>query len=485
MTAKVRKPFQRRLFFSVVGVFLLLALLFSIYQYHREREYKTSTMGYRLQIYNYEVYTFVKENGWGDRSCFVDYVGGLSEDGLRVTLMDKDGNVLVDSRQENLDSVKNHKDRGEVASAIATGKGYEERRVSTFDGECSFYAATAFPDLVVRSSVPYGSELAKMLKTDNFYLFYVFAITLALIVVLYKSTVRVGKHIEYLRLFALKAEKGEQLDMGDANDELSDISQIITALYWKQRNSEEDKLRIKRQLTQNVAHELKTPAASIQGYLETIIQNPGMTEEKRSYFLERCFAQSERMSKLLLDMATLTKLDDMDVNLSGGEWVLVNVNEIVSAVLDDATLQLHNKGILAMLDMPAAIRINGSPTLVYSVFRNLVDNAVAYAVGATTINITCLEHRKSYEFVVSDNGCGVPSEHLPHIFERFYRVDKGRSRKLGGTGLGLAIVKNAVAAHGGTCSAYPTPGGGFSVKFQLFKDWGKAGKRKGGGNAVC
>ena len=106
-----------------------------------------------------------------------------------------------------------------------------------------------------------------------------------------------------------------------------------------------------------------------------------------------------------------------------------------------------------------------------SIFRNLVDNVIAYATGASLVEITCKpvvsDNSKLYEFSVSDNGPGVEPQHLEHIFERFYRVDKGRSRKLGGTGLGLAIVKNAVTVHGGTVTAFPTPGGGLTVMFTL------------------
>lgn len=477
MKNRTRKSFQRTLFFSVVGVFLLLALFFALYQYHREKEYKVDTMNYRLQMYNYETYHYVRENGLANRDSFLSFVDGLQEDSLRVTLISKEGNVLMDSRFLEIQKLDCHLDREEVVKALKTGKGYDKKRVSTSDGKSMFYAATSFPDLIVRTAVPYSSELEKSLRVDNFYLFYAFVITIILIMVLYKNTSRIGKHIEYLRLFAQKAENGEQLDLRVddrlPNDELSDISQIITTLYWKQRNSEEDKLRIKRQLTQNAAHELKTPAASIQGYLETILQNPDMPEEKRSYFLERCYAQSERMSKLLFDMATLTKLDEMDLAIHASDWTSINVNEIVRAVLEDVALQLQEKGIFTMLDMPAKIQIQGNSSLVYSIFRNLVDNAIAYALGATTINIDSKEKDDRYEFIVSDNGVGVPTEHLPHIFERFYRVDKGRSRKLGGTGLGLAIVKNAVAVHGGVCQAYPTPGGGFSVKFYLMKDFVK------------
>ena len=294
---------------------------------------------------------------------------------------------------------------------------------------------------------------------------------------LYLSTHRISRHIGYLREFAVKAEQGEALDheleRRLPDDELGDISHTIIMLYWKLRHSEEEKVRIKRQLTQNAAHELKTPAASIHGYLESILDNPDMPEDKKKHFLERCYAQSERMNKLLFDMSTLTKLDEMDNNISkpNYEYRHVNVLQIMQNALDDTALQLQEKGITPSLNVPQHIEVQGDASLIYSIFRNLIDNAIAYATGATCLKIACSEveneGRHFYEFTISDNGQGIEPQHLDHIFERFYRVDKGRSRKLGGTGLGLAIVKNAVAVHGGTTTAQLTPGGGLTIRFTL------------------
>ena len=175
------------------------------------------------------------------------------------------------------------------------------------------------------------------------------------------------------------------------------------------------------------------------------------------------------MTKLLLDMAQLTRLDELPVSLTNDAERnnLIDLVPIINNVFDDTALQLQEKGIERRIDLPARI-IVGSPLnepegALYSLFRNLVDNVIAYATGATQISITY----QNGEFVVADNGCGVSIEHLPHLFERFYRVDKGRSRKLGGTGLGLAIVKNVVIAHGGTIAAEITTGGGLTIRFRM------------------
>ena len=149
----------------------------------------------------------------------------------------------------------------------------------------------------------------------------------------------------------------------------------------------------------------------------------------------------------------------------------VDVVQIVRSILDDTALALQQKGITPRLKMPQQVIIVGDSSLIYSIFRNLVDNVIAYATGASLVEITSKpvvsDNSGLYEFFVSDNGPGVEPQHLEHLFERFYRVDKGRSRKLGGTGLGLAIVKNAVTVHGGTVTALPTPGGGLTVRFTL------------------
>ena len=471
------KSFQRNLLLSLGGVFLLFAVCFSIYQYQREKDYKIDILHSRLQMYNYEMVQTLGEDSLTNSKLFHNYVERHQIEGLRVSVIKKEGQVILDSYDTNIDSLDNHLQRTEIQQALHDGNGYDIKRVSQSTHETYFYSATRFNDVIVRAAVPYSVELTRSLQVDNTYIYFAAALTLLLGIVLYHITHRISRHIGYLREFAVKAEEGEELDheleRRLPNDELGDISHTIITLYWKLRHSEEDKVRIKRQLTQNAAHELKTPAASIHGYLESILDNPDMPEEKKKHFLERCYAQSERMTKLLQDMSALTKLDEMDDDRSREDYHQVNVLQIIQSVIDDTALQLHDKGIAASLQVPCRVEVLGDASLIYSIFRNLIDNAIAYATGATRLDIVCKEAesegRHFYEFAVSDNGPGVEPQHLDHLFERFYRIDKGRSRKLGGTGLGLAIVKNAVAAHGGTATAQFTPGGGLTIHFTLAK----------------
>ncbi|MCF0199957.1 MAG: ATP-binding protein, partial [Bacteroidales bacterium] len=212
------------------------------------------------------------------------------------------------------------------------------------------------------------------------------------------------------------------------------------------------------------AHELKTPTASISAYLETMLNDETLSEENRRHFLERSYAQCQRMSNILSDMSALAQMDSVQ---QVKEPLRINIRELLQNIADEVRLDLEKSQMT--LDIPSDdLFIIGDRSLVYSIFRNLIDNAIAYAGQGKHISIKVIPtNGEMAEFVVSDNGVGVPEEHLPHLCERFYRIDKGRSRKLGGTGLGLAIVKNAILLHGGEITLSATPGGGLSVRFSL------------------
>ena len=230
---------------------------------------------------------------------------------------------------------------------------------------------------------------------------------------------------------------------------------------------QEEESRMKRQLTQNVSHELKTPVSSIQGYLETILSNPELNPDKRQFFLERCYTQSTRLTGLLRDISVLNRLDEASDMFELAE---VNIPKLIAEIEKECSKDMEEKHITSEVILPGNPTIIGNNSLLYSIFRNLYDNAIAYAGENIHITVNCYkEDPKYYYFRFSDNGVGIPEEHINRIFERFYRVDKGRSRKIGGTGLGLSIVKNAVNFHKGKISAKSGPGKGLTVFFTLKK----------------
>ena len=224
--------------------------------------------------------------------------------------------------------------------------------------------------------------------------------------------------------------------------------------------------RMRRELTQNIAHELKTPVSSILGYTDTILDHSDMDDDTRRKFIERTQSQARRLSSLLQDISTLNRMDYAADMFS---MKPVNVSRVVADIVKETELKAISKKIAVCNCLSQDIIVNGNETLIYSIFSNLMDNALNYAGDGATVIICAYEHRDDWQFSFSDNGLGIDTEHLPRIFERFYRIDKGRSRSLGGTGLGLSIVKNAVMLHGGTIIAKAEEGGGLRFEFTLKK----------------
>ena len=224
---------------------------------------------------------------------------------------------------------------------------------------------------------------------------------------------------------------------------------------------------LKRHLTQNISHELKTPVSSIMGYMESILENPDLDPARQKFFVERSFMQAKRLTALLQDISTLNKIDEGKRLFQKEPWDLA---QIINDVLFDVHLQIEQKKCVILRNYNAVLPLQGNRSLLYSIFRNLTDNALTYGGEQIVIDISCYrEDEQFYYFSFSDNGVGIAEEHLGKVFERFYRVDKGRSRKIGGTGLGLAIVKNAVLLHKGTISAKSVSTGGLSFIFSLRK----------------
>jgi len=224
---------------------------------------------------------------------------------------------------------------------------------------------------------------------------------------------------------------------------------------------------MKQQLTSNIAHELKTPIASVKGYLETILNIPELDETKQHYFIEKAYNQSERLTQLVNDIALLNKIEEYS-DLYPHEKV--EVKKVVEEVIESFIDQITKKGITVVNGLEDNLCVNANSSLVFTIFRNLLDNSVDYGGDNITIWISKYhEDQVYYYFSFSDNGPGVNEEHLIRIFERFYRIDSGRSRKVGGTGLGLAIVKNAVLSFKGEISARKRKDGGLEFLFSLPK----------------
>ncbi len=506
--------FALRLFTSVVLFFLVYTGLLLGYQYRHDKAYQETLMLNHLKQYNTLVY-----KDWTS-------LGGIKEvdSTMWVTVTNLRGVQLYDSKGYYRDSIS-FMQLPEVKAAMNTRIGtnirnvhrrrldilkmdslipkgssttkaispadellaVENTRLSNLkiDSTEYYFVATRYPRCIIRTAQMYNVDILSGYKTDNHVLIFTGLLGVAMLIVLYIYTQRLGKVITELRRFARKAERNETitLEMVESfpKNELGEISQHIIKVYHQMQatkealhleqekvvKSLESQIRLKKQLTQNISHELKTPVSSIQGYLETILNRDNIPPEKVRLFLERSYAQSNRLTNLLQDISSLNKMTEASTMLVMED---INIHNLVHGIESDVHLQLEVNKMTMHIELPEGLTIRGNNSLLYSVFRNLIDNAIAYAGNntAVTIRLTKEDNHTCY-FEVSDNGIGIDQKHLNHIFERFYRVDKGRSRKAGGTGLGLAIVKNAVIVHGGNIEATSTLGEGVTFVFHLSK----------------
>lgn len=478
MASVIKLSYHRRLFLVLLAFSWLMTCLVAAFQYVREREYKSDFISAQLQLYNRYLLDTVEQGE--DYQCYIATHSRPFED-LRVSVITFSGTVVYDNELDS-DSLDNHRGRPEVAEALKKGAGYHIGRRSASDGRQYFYSATRGERVVVRTAIPYSASLRELLSADWAFLWGMIVLSSIMSVVAYFVTRRLGKTIDRLNLFAKRAKRGEAFDEDEPfpNDELGAISNSIIQLYgqWQQTildrdraheaamREEQEKIRIKRQLTNNINHELKTPVASMQVCLETLLSGISLTEEKRQELIERCYANAERLRRLLGDVSLITRMEDGSALIAKQP---VCLNDIINEVAAEVAIMPADERMEVHIEVKERVEVEGNLMLISSIFQNLTENALDYS-GGKNIYITLLENTAEVcRLRFEDDGRGVASAELPRLFERFYRVDKGRSRRMGGTGLGLAIVKHAVIFHGGEISVRNREEGGLCFDFSLRK----------------
>ena len=588
----VKQTFRKRILVNFLIVFSIYSVAVLVYQYDRERNYRTGQLENTLDNISEVTHRYIEHKKvfeTGDFKSLDTLKSLLPITNTRVTVLDLSGKVVYDSFVDDVVHLENHLQRPEVQKAIHQGKG-SSIRLSTTTNQKYYYYAKNCKSYFVRTAALYNVDIVNFLKTERIFWVFIFLLLVLMSVLFYFTTRRLSDFIIKLKDFALKAGQNEDISKMDSNfqdNELGVIRRQIIQIYDNLKKAkdeltnEKEKLYghlhvlkegisifspekhkilanshfiqfinmisdkstisaehiftipefekvlefvdqyretdfnapikelphieyiiekgekffhirciifvdrsfevlisdvtkpekqklLKQQLTSNIAHELKTPLASIKGYLETILNNPNIPEDKKKYFIEKAFAQSERLTDLLNDISLLNNIED-----AGGlfEFKSLVLKPVIFDVVENLRHRLEAKNMDCKVDVGKDVVVHGNESLLFSIFQNLIENSINYAGNNTTISIRkYLEDDKFYYFQYSDSGVGILEEHLPRIFERFYRVDYGRSRETGGTGLGLAIVKNAVLLHKGQISVRNKPEGGLEFLFSLSKN---------------
>ncbi len=225
---------------------------------------------------------------------------------------------------------------------------------------------------------------------------------------------------------------------------------------------------LRRDFVANVSHELKTPIASIKGFVETLLDGAISQPADAGRFLKIIASHADRLNNIIEDLLSLSKIEQSEeaANLPLTE---VPLHPVLDAALHGCEANARERNIRLTLNADPEALAHLDPPLFEQAIINLVDNAIKYSEPGREVVVEAQASPQEIVVSVRDHGCGIAAEHLPRLFERFYRVDRARSRKLGGTGLGLAIVKHIVQAHGGHITVTSTPGEGsvFSVRLPV------------------
>ncbi len=475
-------PFHLKLFYGVLFSFIVYTLFLLGFQHKYEKGNYEKVMYGKLVSQNdllYEIHNNPKRLKELRPNLF----------SKNVMILDLDGNVMFHI-EDSLSDTQQMLNNPEILNTVKSSdeKGIETQQIN---GEKYrfFYVINKYDDCIIRSTAPYSFDLMTNLHLRNYFILFVIFVSIIMIAIWYAVVLRFGRVSARLKEFTELVKEGKTIPKEAVkfpNTEIGELSEQIISLYTKLQdtqdslnverervvNSLENQIRIKKQLTHNISHELKTPISSIHGYLETILSNDNIPPETTRNFLEKCLAQANRLTYLLRDISTINRMTEAPNMIYKTS---VNIFSLVNSILSEVALELEEHQMNVINTLTEDIEIRGNESLLYSIFRNLIDNAIAYAGNGTTIRILCeYESKDKYHFTFSDNGQGVEEQHRARIFERFYRIDKGRSRKMGGTGLGLSIVNNAIKLHGGVIELHQSAEGGCEFVFSLDK-----GKEKG------
>lgn len=486
LNKKYKLSYGWRLFLPMVGLLWVVIISVAAYQYKNESEMRQDAINDQIRMLNSRIIAAYEQEL--DLMPVIQFVAKYYENsalnGIRVSVYDDKGNMIYCIGTPIPPSV-NGKTAPEVIAANAVGHGVALRRSDIDPSQAYYYfgvRTSADGKIYVHTAMPYTSALSRELSVGNGIWIIILVLAVAATIFAYIATRILSRNVMLLHDFATKAATGEPLPKIESfpHNELGDISRQIYKLYTDKDaamsrserehsiaiKATEDKIHMTRELSNNINHELKTPVGVIRGYLDTIATHPDMPQEMKQRFIENARNAMDRLCNLLNDLSSITRLEEGADTISNEA---VDINDLLFNISTELKSINMINNITFSYDVPDDCIVAGNYNLLYGMMMNLIRNADFHSRGETCSVRLLAQNSKEYTFSFADDGVGVDEQHLPHLFDRFYRIDKGRSRKVGGTGLGLPIVKNTVTAFGGTIFARNRKPHGLEFVFTLLK----------------
>lgn len=455
---KLKLKYQLIIYYFIIIAIVISA--FSVYILQAQSGLNLSTFRKDLISFNERVYD--------------SYLDGIPfheipiPDNLRFSIIDTNYNILYFSEDNNFNNFDSKEARAEIIEASINGEG-TALRFSSYSNKEHLYFARKYPEFYIRTSIPYQFERIEAAYHKYKYQYSIIILILFLLGTLVYISNKLTTPLTAFNSFfnVLKSKKKDFSKVTFPNNEYGDVGRKIIDTYKQLEQAKQ----FKQQITHNIAHELKTPLTGIRAYLETILNDKEMSFEQMHKFIERAHKQTLRLSALVHNVSTLNKLDEeseYDFKIED-----VNISECLKDIEEELALKLAENNTTFNPLISSELSMRGNRDLMYSLFKNLIDNTLEHAGPNTTITIMAGISQASGEsgyrinFTYMDNGKGIPEEAISHLFDRFYRVEEGRGRKSGGSGLGLSIVKSSVLFHKGSITVENNPEGGTIFKFNL------------------
>lgn len=362
----------------------------------------------------------------GNLQAVREYAEDSRHDGVRVTVLDATGRPLVEAGKPDRSVSARRK---EFADTLANGESLTIRQTDVL-GEYMLYSSRKVGDYVVRLAIPYrqAREAARIAEVS-------LAVAASLGMFFAVAIFLLTRHF-YRRIAALASEREEQL----------------------RRLEEAERMeRFRREFIENISHEIKTPLATVMGSVEMLGGDLPLPEKERPSLVRLILRESRRMARLFDDILCLARLESTDRRRDSLETL--DFSLVVRDVVDACRPSADKAGATVFFDDAEPLEVKGDARMLEMAVCNLLSNAIKYGDGSDVV-VTLTKVANRAVLRVRDGGPGIAAEHIPRLFERFYRVDKARSRDSGGTGLGLSIVKHVALFHGGTASCESEVGNG-------------------------